>query len=296
MPSAKFDELLHPTKPDPNNPELCLIEYRRPDQPKVVELRVGFETETIWATEAQIAQLFDVDRSVAGKHLREIFKSGALDKSIYGQKMPINGRGRPTYLYSLDVIMAVGYRANSKRAVEFRKWSTAIIRDYLFKGAALNDSLLRKSPEKASALREKLDLYICPLRRWQKTFPDDLWIEFARITGLESDPLKGRPPVWGHLVNEFIYDKLDPDIRIWLKKNTPSSSKFHQNFNVFGLRELHEQLSVVIALARCCGTVEELRDMIEKSCPIPRMRTGEVISLKEAKELQKGDPRQKQLF
>ena len=104
-----------------------------------VELRADVEKETIWATQAQIAQLFDVERSVVTKHISNVFKDGEINQKSNVQKMHIANADRPTSLYSLDIILAVGYRTNSKKAILFRKWSTQILRNYIIKGVAVNN-------------------------------------------------------------------------------------------------------------------------------------------------------------
>ena len=85
-----------------------------------IELRGDFERETIWATQAQVADVFNIERSVATKHIGNILKSKEVDEKSNVQKMHIANSDKPVTFYSLDIILAVGYRANSARAIEFR--------------------------------------------------------------------------------------------------------------------------------------------------------------------------------
>ncbi|OGI60529.1 death-on-curing protein [Candidatus Nomurabacteria bacterium RIFCSPHIGHO2_01_FULL_37_25] len=103
-----------------------------------IELRGDFKKETIWATQAQIAKAFQTDRSVVTKHIKNILKDREIDGKSNVQKMHITNSDKPVNVYSLDIILAVGYRTNSKRAMEFRKWATKIIREHIVKGYTIN--------------------------------------------------------------------------------------------------------------------------------------------------------------
>src|SRR3989344_4070617 len=103
-----------------------------------IELRGDISRETLWATQAQIVDLFDVDQSVVSRHMRNIFKDGEIDEKSNMQKMHIANSDRPVNLYSLDVVLGVGYRTNSKVAIEFRKWATRTLREHITQGYTIN--------------------------------------------------------------------------------------------------------------------------------------------------------------
>ncbi len=110
-----------------------------------IELRGDFRAETLWATQAQIVQLFGVDQSVVSRHMNNIFKDGEVDQKSNMQKMHIANSDKPVVFYALDVILAVGYRANSGKAIEFRKWSSKILKQYLVHGYTLNKKVILKN-------------------------------------------------------------------------------------------------------------------------------------------------------
>src|SRR3989344_2529253 len=110
-----------------------------------IELRGDSSRETLWATQAQIVRLFSVDRSVVSRHVRNIFKDGEVGEKSNMQKVHIAHSDRPVVLYSLDIILAVGYRTNSKRAIEFRQWATKTLREHITKGYTLNRKQLAKN-------------------------------------------------------------------------------------------------------------------------------------------------------
>ncbi len=111
------------------------------DRGPAVEVRL--ERETVWLTQAQLAQLFHRDQSVIARHLRNVFAEGELtpDKSNM-QKMHIALSDRPVTMYSLDVIISIGYRVKSTRGVQFRQWATRVLREHLVRGYTVNERRL----------------------------------------------------------------------------------------------------------------------------------------------------------
>ena len=118
---------------------------------------VDTEGETIWATQAQIAQLFGVDRTVVGRHLRNVFNTGELDETVVCAKnahttkhgaMSDKTQVHEVKFYNLDAIISVGYRVNSKKATQFRIWATTVLKRYLSDGIAVNERRLKAIAEK----------------------------------------------------------------------------------------------------------------------------------------------------
>jgi hypothetical protein len=85
-----------------------------------IELKVSVEYETVWLTQKQIVELFQKDQSVISRHINNVFKTGEIDEKSNMQKMHIANSDKPVKFYSLDIVLAVGYRTNSPRAIEFR--------------------------------------------------------------------------------------------------------------------------------------------------------------------------------
>jgi len=119
------------------------IIYQAPNG--AIELKGDFSKETVWANQSQIAELFDVDQSVISRHIRNIVKDGEVDQKSNMQKMHIANSDKPVAFYSLDIILSVGYRTNSKVAIDFRKWATKTIREYLVQGYSVNKKLISKN-------------------------------------------------------------------------------------------------------------------------------------------------------
>ncbi len=96
-----------------------IIIYQAPNG--AIELKEDFDKETVWASQAQMATLFDVDQSVLSRHIKNIFKDGEVDQKSNMQKMHIPNSDKPVVFYSLDVILTIGYRTNSRTEGSLRK-------------------------------------------------------------------------------------------------------------------------------------------------------------------------------
>ena len=112
-----------------------------------VELSVNVEEETIWLTQAQMAELFDRSIAVISRHINNVFAENELVKEGNLHFMQIASSARPVAIYSLDVIISVGYRVKSQRGVEFRRWATDVLRRYILKGHVENEGRLRQLGE-----------------------------------------------------------------------------------------------------------------------------------------------------
>jgi len=129
-----------------------LIIYKTEDGK--IKIETHFENETVWLSIEQVAELFQRDRSVISRHIKNIFSEGELEENMVcanfahtTQHGAIKEKSQTQNVkfYNLDVIISVGYRVKSHRGVHFRKWATALIKEYLIKGFAMNDELLKEA-------------------------------------------------------------------------------------------------------------------------------------------------------
>ena len=124
-----------------------IIIYRTADGETRLEVRM--ESDSVWLTQAQIARLFGVDRTVIVRHVNNIYKSCELEREATCAKIAHMGNdGKQSYntkYYNLDMIISIGFRVNSKKAIEFRTWANKIIKDYMIQGFALNDDRFMKA-------------------------------------------------------------------------------------------------------------------------------------------------------
>lgn len=109
----------------------------------LVQLDVHLENETVWLSKAQMADLFQRDRTVIGRHIANVFSEEELDEKSNVQKVHVANADRPVDFYSLDVVISVGYRVKSKRGTQFRQWASAILKEYIRKGYAMDDERLK---------------------------------------------------------------------------------------------------------------------------------------------------------
>ena len=124
-------------------PQGEIILYQ-PDE--TVRLEVRLENETVWLTQAQMAELFQTTRNNITLHIGNVFKEGELVESSVRKESLLtatDGKKYRTKLYNLDVIISVGYRVKSQRGTQFRQWANLVIKDYLLRGYAINQQLMQ---------------------------------------------------------------------------------------------------------------------------------------------------------
>ncbi|ATZ04523.1 TPA: virulence RhuM family protein [Streptococcus suis] len=125
--------------------ELQFLIYRAENDQEKASVIVS--DETIWASQKEMARLFDVGVPAISKHLKNIFEEGELDEHSVISKMETTASDGKNYLtsyYNLDAIISVGYRVNSQKATKFRQWATTVLREYMIKGFAMDDERLKQ--------------------------------------------------------------------------------------------------------------------------------------------------------
>src|SRR5512136_2210824 len=128
-----------------DDPKSQLLFYQAPDGRTRLEVRL--QGETVWLTQAQMAELFQRERSVITKHIRNIFEEAELvEKAVCASyaHTAADGKTYQTVYYNLDVIISVGYRVKSHRGTQFRIWATQRLREYIVKGFTLDDERLKR--------------------------------------------------------------------------------------------------------------------------------------------------------
>lgn len=133
-----------------------ILIYQDEDEQTRVEVR--FEAETVWLNQDHLALLFQRERSVITKHIRNIFKEGELELKSNVQKMHIANSDKPTVFYNLDVIISVGYRVKSRQGTRFRQWATKRLREYLVDGYSINQKRLAERDMELRDLRNGISI------------------------------------------------------------------------------------------------------------------------------------------
>lgn len=166
-------------------PQSNILMYTTEDG--VTKIEVTFDHDTVWLSIDQMAELFQRDKSVIGKHVRNIFKEGELVKETVWAKFAYTASDGKTYqvdFYNLDVIISVGYRVKCLRGTQFRIWATSILKEYMKKGFALDDDRLKNLGD-GNYFDELLDR-IRDIRSSEKVF----WRKVLEIyaTSIDYDP------------------------------------------------------------------------------------------------------------
>lgn len=130
-------------------------------QDNQIELNVKFETDTVWLTQAQMAELFQRNRVAITQHIGNIFKEGELDEISVSKEFlhtAADGKKYNTKYYNLDVIISVGYRVKSKQGTQFRQWATQRLKDYLVQGYAINQKRLEQKNQEIQHLKDGIKI------------------------------------------------------------------------------------------------------------------------------------------
>lgn len=142
-----------------------IIIYQSPDGQ--TEVQVTFDEDTVWLNQEQLGQLFNRNRTVVGRHIRNIFREGELDESVVcadfahtTEHGAIKGKTqlKTTKYYNLDVIISVGYRIKSIRGTQFRQWASNRLKDYLIQGYAINEKRLKQKNQELQVLKSGIQI------------------------------------------------------------------------------------------------------------------------------------------
>lgn len=187
-------------------------------QDGLTKIEVQLQNDSVWLTKNQMAELFQRDRSVISKHIKNAFEEGELDEKSNVQKMHVAHSDKPVNFYSLDVIISVGYRVKSLRGTQFRIWATNVLREYMTKGFAMNDDLLKEAG--GGNYFDELLARIRDIRSSEKVFYRKILEIYA--TSIDYDPRakatqdffatvqnKMHFSAHGHTAAEVIYDRAD---------------------------------------------------------------------------------------
>lgn len=124
-----------------------------------IRLEVRMNDETVWLTQAQMAELFDKSVSVVSRHIANIFAEEELEEKSNLHFLQIANSDKPVKYYSLDVIISVGYRVKSKKGTRFRQWANRVLKDYLLKGYSVNQRIERLE-QRVTQTENKIDFFV----------------------------------------------------------------------------------------------------------------------------------------
>jgi len=196
-----------------------------------IELNFDDSEETVWASKKHISEIFDIDRSVVSRHIKNIFKDNELDRTVVCAKFAqttehgaIKGKtqSKEVEFYNLDIILAIGYRTNSLKAIEFRKWATKTLKEYITKGYTINSNLLK----------QKKELYLQVLEDIKKLSSENRVISNTQIIDL----IKNFSSTWFNLES---YDT----------QNLPSTGQ-NKSLLDMDFKELSKQLYIEVEILK----------------------------------------------
>lgn len=231
-----------------------------------IDVQIDVQHETVWLNKNEIAQVFEIDRSGVSRHISHIFAQGELDKKSNVQKMHIPNSDKPVEFFSLDVILAVGYKANSPKASAFRRWVSNVLKQYLVDGYAVNEKQLQKQKSKVAQLQNAIKLLNRSIEHQADNLDDAkklsaLMADFASGLDLLDDydnktlDTKGKTIKQAVIVKkeEFlnVIDKMKPEFGSDVfanPKDDSFDSSINQIYQTFGGQECYPSLEEKAAM------------------------------------------------
>lgn len=216
-----------------------------------LEVNVSEDRENVWLSKQQMAELFQRDRTVISKHLKNIFNESELSEKSNVQNLHVANSDKPVPFYSLDVIISVGYRVKSPNGIIFRKWASSILKDYMIKGYSINqkrlDALNKTIEIQSRMLASSLDIDAKEVLSVIETYSNALSLLDDYDHGTLSKP-KGKNSIY-----ELTYKEC---------KDLIDSMKF--NSSVFGIEKEKGKLEGILAAIYQNVFGEELYPSIEE--------------------------------
>jgi hypothetical protein len=215
-----------------------ILLYTTPEGSSTIE--VFYEQETFWLSQKKMAELFGVEVNTINYHLKEVFNSGELEEHSVIRKIRItaaDGKNYNTQFYSLDAIIAVGYRVNSMEATRFRIWATKTLREYIIKGFVLDDERMKQGKHFGKDYFEELLERIREIRSSERRFYQKLTDIYAQCS-IDYDPQAATTQqfyktvqnklhwaITGNTAAEIVQQRVDaakPNMGLTTWKNAPS--------------------------------------------------------------------------
>lgn len=195
------------------------------DEEGNVKVEVLLENEDVWLNTEAISKLFSIDRSGIVRHINNIYKDNELNENSTCAKIAhVGNDGKQTYntkYYNLDMIISIGFRVNSKKAIKFRTWANKIIKDYMVQGFALNDERFMRAKKSDQEYFRRLLERIKLIRTSERMFYQKITDIFAEcsidydknsdmaITFYKTLQNKFHYAITGHTAAEIVYNRVD---------------------------------------------------------------------------------------
>lgn len=242
-----------------NKLPVTLFSYNQDGKPTVM-VHVG--EDTMWLSQKQMAEIFEVEVPAINKHIKNIFESGELMDDTVISKMEItasDGKNYETKLYNLDMIIAVGYRVNSKKATQFRIWATKVLHEYIQKGFALDDERFKRGNKFDKQYFKELRERIKDIRTSEKMLYQQLKEIYALSADYNYDKLQ--TIMFFAIVQNKVHYAITGQTSAELIKSRADSTKEHMNLQTWDNMTKGDITKSDIAIAKNYLTEPELTEL-----------------------------------
>lgn len=241
-----------------NLPKVLFL-YNQDGKP-AINVQAG--ENTLWLSQKQMAELFEVEVPAVNKHIRNIFESGELDEDSVISKMEItanDGKSYGTKFYNLDMIIAVGYRVNSKKATQFRIWATKVLHEYIQKGFVLDDERFKQGNKFDKQYFKELRERIKDIRTSEKMLYQQLKDIYALSADYNHDKLI--TIMFFATVQNKVHYAITGQTSAELIKSRADSTKEHMNLQTWDNMAKGDITKSDIAIAKNYLTAPELEEL-----------------------------------
>ena len=231
-------------------------------QEKDKGIQVRYENETLWMTQKAIAELFDVQRPAITKHLLNIFEDKELDKNAVCSKMEhtaTDGKKYQTEYYNLDAIISVGYRVNSIRATQFRRWATNVLKNFTIQGYVLDKERMKNGSFIDEDYFEKLLEEIREIRLSERRFYQKVTDIYA--TSVDYDPESPISITFFKKVQNKMHFAVSKQTAAEIIYNRADSKKEHMGLTNWKKSPNGKIMKSDVIIAKNYLSKEELRDL-----------------------------------
>jgi hypothetical protein len=246
--------------PSPDN-EHQIIFYTSPDG--TVNIDVSYQNETLWLTQKRMADLFGIDRTVVTKHLKTIFETGELSQDsvcAFFAHTAEDGKTYQTQFYALDAIIAVGYRVNSYQATQFRIWATQVLKEYILKGFALDDTRLKQGLNWGKDYFDELLERIREIRASERRFYQKITDIYAQCS-VDYDPKASVTLAFYATVQNKLHWAIHGHTAAELIKERASAEKPNMGLNTWKQAPSGKILKIDVSVAKNYLDEKELKNL-----------------------------------
>ena len=264
-----------------------------------INVRVSLEDDTVWLTQDQIAKLFETTQQNISQHIKNIFEDGELDSSVHKDFLYTahDGKQYLTTFYNLDLILAVGYRVKGKRANEFRRWASSVLKKYMINGYAANEDKIKNINLKILNLEDQIEITKIEVQRLRDDNPSskefvitngqyyDAFEFISNLIKQASSSIKIIDPFFDNEAIKYLkFSKPDVVKKVYLTRKDLLSKdlikafqKQYGPFVVYQIKNFHDRF-IIIDNEKCYSIGASLNHLGSKTFMVNKIESVQILN------------------